>query len=186
MSDPARCGHRHVELQGRARPAGRHDRGDGPASAPALAAAPRLGGARRRDRLVGRLRRDRPGAHGRHGRLGGPGGGGRGQRHRPRRPPRGWRGRVAAPGDPLRHRHPRHARGGRDDGAIRRGRDPCSRRNAPDLAGRGPEARLDPPERARRVGPDATLTHGALARDRAPHRRVRPGPPLGQPVRPAL
>jgi hypothetical protein len=89
-------------------------------------------------------------------------------------------------GDPLRHRH----QGGEGDRgaqrALRGGDAPRALRLPADYPGSRAQAPLAAAQRARSLGEGAEVLHGELVHRVAAHRRVRPRPPLGKPVRPAL
>jgi hypothetical protein len=70
--------------------------------------------------------------------------------------------------------------------ALRGGDAPRALRLPADYPGSRAQAPLAAAQRARSLGEGAEVLHGELVHRVAAHRRVRPRPPLGKPVRPAL
>ncbi len=108
----------------------------------------------------------------------------RGLRDRPGAAARRRRRAAVAPGDPLRRRHPGHRRDRGADRRARRRRDPAPRRDAAVEPGRRAEVAVVATARARGLRRDPPLPHGELVPRAPADRRVRPRPPLGEPVRP--
>ena len=128
-------------------------RGPGLRPHPVSSPAPGLGRARRRADLVGRLPRSgrrTAAAPTAPSRVAAADRRGRGQRHRAVPAARRRRWPAAAPGDPVRRRHPRHRADRRADRAVRRRHRAGALRLAADQPGHRAEARPGWPSTSRR------------------------------------